>query len=440
MKRKIPLSGNVLAHKIALDPTPDQELYFHKAAGVARFAWNWALRKWNEEYALKREYKCGPSPSAFDLSKKLNAIKDEQFPRLTDVASVTRERAIIHLGDAWSRFFEERKKGNLKYGRPCFKNKSSKKSFVAGNVTKDFVIVGKKIKITSPKRKPLGWIKMREELRFEGTPLSATISLEAGRWFVSINVDVPKVECNLPDNEVGVDLGVKALATLSDGTVFENPKAFSKNLKRLRRLNRAHSRKQNGSNNKRKSALKLAKQHARIANIRANTLHNTTTFISHNYASIGIEDLNVKGMMKNPKLARSIADVGMYEFRRQIAYKANINGSKVVVADRWYPSTKKCSTCGHLNDDLTLEDRDWTCSNCGTFHYRDKNAALNLRPSQIERHIAATQAVTACGEKSSDKRKNPSVKLVSEKQELQHFVFSINVLVNIPRGSLTNGV
>jgi len=184
---------------------------------------------------------------------------------------------------------------------------------------------------------------------------------------------------------------VKALATLSDGTAIEGPKALRRNLKMLRRRSRAHSRKVKGSANRRKSAARLARLHARIANVRQDALHKATTEIVRRFDVIGIEDLNVRGMMANGKLSRAVVDVGMFEFRRQLEYKAAMQGTHVVVLDQWYPSSKTCSACNHIHAGLTLSHREWTCDGCGVIHNRDHNAAINLK------NMAASSAVTACG-------------------------------------------
>jgi putative transposase len=206
----------------------------------------------------------------------------------------------------------------------------------------------------------------------------------------------------VPENQgaaVGVDLGVKALATLSDGGTFEGPKALRKNLKKLRRMSRSLSRKTKGSSNRRKAKLNIARLHARIGNIRKDATHKATTTIAKNHGVIVIEDLNVRGMMANDKLSRAIADVGLHEFRRQIDYKALLNGSKIIVADRWYPSSKTCSTCGYKMEVLPLSVRDWTCPACGCAHDRDVNAAKNLVK------LAVSSTVSACGEEGSGGRR-----------------------------------
>lgn len=449
MKRKDALENcHILSHKIALDPTKEQEAYFFKAAGASRFAWNWTLRRWNEEYSLWKEYQCGPKPDAYKLDAELNSLKNEVFPWLKEVASVSIQPEVLRVGETYKRTWAERKKGNNKWGFPRFKGKSSPKSFVAATATKQFVVSGKTIKIRHPsvngKRFPF-IIKMREELRFQGMPLSATISLVGGRWSVAINVAIQNQIIEQRDfKEVGVDLGIKTLATLSDGTTYENPKALNKVQKKLRQLNKAHSRKQNGSKNKEKNRLKLAKLHARVTNIRKETLHTATTSIIKNNTHVGIEDLNIKGMVANRKLARAVSDVGMYEFRRQLEYKAPLHGTEISVADIWYPSSKKCSNCGYINTHLGSRE-EWTCIDCETTHDRDLNASINLRPSRINLKITATHAGLACGEESAGVERNFDVKLSSKpplleekKQESSISLFDFNGLCDSSQGYLTN--
>jgi putative transposase len=191
------------------------------------------------------------------------------------------------------------------------------------------------------------------------------------------------------------------MAVVSDGTRHPAPKALGRRLRRLKRLNRALSRKRKGSANRRKAAARVAKLHARIASVRRDALHKATTAIVRGFAVIGIEDLNVSGMMANRKLARAIGDVGMHEFRRQLTYKAAMAGATIVVVDRWFPSSKTCSCCGVVADAMPLGVRDWTCAACGAEHDRDLNAAINLR-------TAASSAVAACGEARSGAAARPS--------------------------------
>ena len=412
----------ILAHKVALDPTKAQAEYFARAAGVARFAWNWSLARWRQEYALWREYQCGPKPSELALRRELNALKDEAFPWMRGVTKNAPQQAIKNLGAAFKNFFE----GSAKF--PQFKKKgASRDSFRADNGPPDKVsnaveVDGKRVRLPI-----IGWVRTREALRFKGRIKSAIVSLEADRWFVSLTVEMDHVPPVRESQVVGgVDLGVKALATLSDGSVIEGPKALRANLTRLRRMSRALSRKVKGSANRRKAQARLARLHARVANVRRDALHKATTSIVRRFAVIGIEDLNVRGMMRNGRLARAIADIGAFEFRRQLNYKAPMHTSRVVVADRWFPSSKRCSDCGHVHLGLTLSDREWTCLACGVVHDRDDNAAKNLR-LVAESSLAAASppersggSATACGEGSSGARRRSRVELASVKQEPAH--------------------
>jgi putative transposase len=259
----------------------------------------------------------------------------------------------------------------------------------------------------------IGKVRMKELLRLEGRVISVTVSRVAHKWFASFNVEINHEPSNRENQTrvVGVDLGIKTLAVLSDGTSFENPKALRGNLKKLRRFSRSLSRKQKGSANRRKAKLKLAKLHYRISCIRKDALHKLTHYLTKNFTHIGIEDLNVSGMVKNRKLSRAISDVGFHEFRRQLEYKSDLYGYTVIVADRWFPSSKTCSSCGEVKPSLELSERVWRCAACGAEHDRDLNAAINLK------NLAVTSTVTACGEKSSGQARKGRTKLVSVKQE-----------------------
>jgi putative transposase len=250
------------------------------------------------------------------------------------------------------------------------------------------------------------------------TASKASNSRVADRWFVSITVDTPDdVPLLKAENQgaVGVDLGVSALATLSTGESITGSKAHKRFLCRLQRLSRGLSRglsrKVKGSANRKKARMKLARLHARIGNIRQNTLHQLTTDLTRRFHTIGIEDLNVKGMVKNRHLSRAVSDMGFFEFRRQLGYKAAQRGGMIVVADRWYPSSKTCSGCGYKLDILPLAVRDWTCPLCGAVHDRDVNAAINLR------NLAVSSTVSACGEEGSGSGRKTGTKPASVKQE-----------------------
>lgn len=389
----------IIAHKIALELNVRQRIYCARGAGTARFAWNWALSEWKQGYAA------GDKVSEAGLRKKLNGIKREQFPWMLDVTKVAPQQAIKNLGTAFTRFF----KGTSKYPQP--KRKGRHDSFRADNGPGTFTITGRRLKLPV-----VGTVKMREELRFTGKPLSVTISREADRWYASIAVEVEHVPQTSENQAVcGVDLGVSRLATISDGSIYEATHALRKGMKKLSRHSRRLSRKQKGSKNRGKARQRLAKLHARIVHVRQDSLHKLTTDLTRRFGTIVIEDLNVKGMMSNRKLARAIADVGMYEFRRQLTYKAEMRGVKVVVADRFFPSSQLCSTpgCKGRATDLGLADRIWTCSCCHITHDRDLNAAKNLKSYST----VSSTGIDACGAGSSVAPGQPGRRSPARKQE-----------------------
>ena len=395
----------ITAHRIALDLNNKQATYCQKAAGTARFAYNWALANWNAQYGAWKEDNSKPKPSQAALRRELNAVKRDLFPWMLEVTKNAPQMAIIQLGDAFKNFFA----GRASY--PQFKKKGkSRDSFTVTN--DQFSVDDCRIRIPN-----LGWVRMRESLRFTGKILSATISRTANRWFASISVDTDD-RTHLPKAEnqgvVGVDLGIKALATLSTGETITGPKPLKTLMSRLQRLSRSLSRKVKGSNNRNKAKEKLSLLHAKIANIRSNALHQLTTSITSRFHTIGIEDLNIKGMVKNRKLSRAINDMGFFEFRRQLEYKSELRGGLLVVADRFYPSSKTCSACGEKLDVLPLSTRKWECPKCHTHHDRDLNAAINLA------NYAVSSTVSACGGEGSGSatRKRSKTKPAPVKQEI----------------------
>jgi putative transposase len=380
----------IRAHRIALDPNKVQVTYFRKACGTARFAYNWALAEWNKE----RE--AGGKPDWMALARKLNAIKRTEFPWMLEVGATAASCPIRHLGRAFQSFFRKTRK------YPQFKKKGERDRFhLPAAVT---VFDGAKVRISV-----LGWVKMQEELRFSGKVYSTVISYEGGRWFLSVNID----SCEpIPQSEnqagVGVDLGITALATLSNGEKVEGPKPHRALTLRLRRMNKSLSRKVKGSSNREKAKRKLSRLHARIGNIRKDALHQLTHRLTRDFGVIGIENLNVAGIVRNKRAARSISDMGFYEFKRQLKYKAAWRGVRVVEVDRFYPSSKTCSACGLVAESLPLSIRSWTCP-CGAEHDRDINAAINI--------LAAGMAVSACGDSGAGQDRKALVKLPSMKQE-----------------------
>lgn len=394
----------IISHKIRLDPNHKQATYFAKAAGTARFAYNWALAEWQTQYTAWKDDHTQPKPSHFSLRKQLNAIKREQFPWMLEVTKNAPQMAIIQLGAAFKNFFA----GRAKY--PQFKKKGkSRDSFTLTN--DQFSINACRIRIPN-----LGLVRMRETLRFSGKILSATISRTADQWFASITVDTQDHN-HLPPAEnqgvVGVDLGVSALATLSTGEIVIGAKPYKALLSRLKRLSRSLSRTVKGSANRAKAKAKLARLHAKIANIRQDSLHQLTTDLTRRFHTLGIEDLNVSGMVKNRHLSRAINDMGFFEFRRQLEYKAAMRGGVVVVADRFFASSKICSAsgCGYKVDKLPLSVREWTCPACGASHDRDVNAAINLA------NYAVSSTVSACGGEGAGLGRKPKTKPAPVKQE-----------------------
>jgi putative transposase len=401
----------LIAHRIALDPNNQQATYLKKAYGVARFAYNWALAEWKRQYEAWKADNTLPKPTEAALRRQLNAIKREQFPWMLEVTKCAPQMAIIQLGQAFKNFFAKR----ARY--PQFRKKGVHDRFTLTN--DQFDIDGSRIRIPH-----LGWVRMREPLRFRGKLLSATISRVADRWFVSIAVETQDTS-HLPQAKsqgaVGVDLGVSALATLSTGEKIAGPKAHTALLARLKRLSRSLSRKQKGSANRKKAKEKLARLHARISHIRQDALHKLTTNLTRRFHTICIEDLNVRGMMKNRHLARSVADMSFFEFRRQLEYKAAMRGGQVVVADRFFPSSKRCSACGHSLDDLPLSAREWACTACGAQHDRDVNAAKNLLIYGLvilNGPTASSAGSNACGEEGSGLGRELKTKPASVKQEV----------------------
>lgn len=397
----------LLAHKIALDPNNKQATYFAKASGAARFAYNWALGEW------KREFEAGGKPSDAALRKRLNASKREQFPWMFEVTKCAPQEAIINLGVGFSNFFRDCKKpkAQRRFHYPKPKKKGVHDSFCAANEAGTFRCDGKRVKLPV-----VGWVRMREALRFAGVAKYVTVSHEGDKWFASILVETPEPKkVSQPCVAVGVDLGVKDFAALSrpmNGEIkFKGAKAHKAQLARLRRYNKALARKKKGSANCRKARQRLARLHATIANVRTDYLHKLSTNLVRTFQVVGIEDLNVRGMSRNRCLARSIMDEGFRAFRTMVEYKAKLYGARVVVADRFYPSSKTCSCCGSVKQTLSLSARTFVCDDCGATVDRDTNAAVNLEV------LAASSAVSACGEARSGVVRKSRVKRASVKQE-----------------------
>ena len=385
---------------------------------MARWAYNWGLQRKQEAYR-----KTGKSPSAMDLHRELNTRKQTDVPWMYAVSKCAPQEALRNLDRAFGRFFErvQRKKaGKLKGKLGYPKRKSRKKGRGSFRLTGTIVVLPDAIQLPR-----LGRVRLKEHcyVATSGVKvLSATVSEQAGHWHVSVQVEQEQV---VPENAgpvVGVDLGIKRLATLSDGDAEEHPRHLKKRLKKIKRLQRAVSRKVKGSQNRKKAVRKLGAEHRKVANLRANTLQQLTSWLAKTKSVVVIEDLNVSGLLKNHALALAISDVGWGEFRRQVAYKATWYGCRVLVADRWFASSKTCSGCGWVDEELTLADRTVVCRNparpdCGLVIDRDLNAAKHLEK------LAASSADSrnACGEGSAGRGHRAPVKLPSVKQEPNTF-------------------
>lgn len=384
----------IRGHIIRLDPTNKQATHFSKACGVARLAYNWALGQWKKQYEQDKNYRddCQAKgitidenrlnkPSQGKLRRQLNAIKREKYPFMLEVTKCSPQLAIMQLGDAFKRFF----KGESGY--PTFRKKG---------VNDRFSLSNDQFKLKLKKDKPfiqipnLGLVKMRENLRFDGKILCAKVFTKGGQWFVSIAVELDNntqarqlktnqtLKTLKTGNAVGIDLGITDLATLSTGEKIQAPKPLKNKLKKLQRLSKQLSRKQKGSNNREKAKTKLSRLHYQISCIRKDFLHKLSTNLVKKFDVICLENLNIKGMVKNRKLSRAINDLGFYELKRQLIYKANQWGKTLKELDRFYPSSKTCSCCGVKLDELPLSVRNWTCPNCNTNHDRDINASINI--------------------------------------------------------------
>ena len=386
------------AFKTELDLNNIQKTWCAQHAGAARYAYNWGLARKQAAYQAGEK-----TPTAIDLHRELNALKQGELAWMYEVSKCAPQEALRNLDHAFAHFFrrvKEKRAGRFKgnVGFPQFK--SRKHGLGSFRLAGAIHIFARHIQLPR-----LGKLRLAESsyLPSAGVKiLSATVSERAGRWFVSVQVemDIPDpVPADKP--AAGVDLGVKALATVSDGMVIPNPNAWQGSWRKVKRLQRAVSRKVKGSANRRKAVRKLARAHLRVANIRQNALHQATTPLAKTKSVIGVEDLNVSGMLKNRKLARAISAVGLSEFRRQLEYKARWYGSQVVVADRFFPSSKRHITCGYVYAGLELSQREWICPNCGARVERDLNAALNLEQLARIQTTASSAESHACGEEKS---------------------------------------
>lgn len=350
----------IVAHKIRIYPNKGQDILLKKSCGVARFAYNWSLATREEKY------KNGEKINRYGLDKLFNSIKRSEFPFVYEVTKCATQGAFANLETAYTNFFKKKAK------HPTFKKKGVHDSFGISNDQFSFK-ADKRVKL--PK---IGVVRMAEKLRFSGKIMNGVVSRQADKWFLSVGVEVELYSCIKTGKSVGIDLGVKDIVNTSDGIKFANPKNLKKSEKKLKKLQRVVSRRKKASKRREKAKLRLSRQHLRIANQRKDYIHKITTYLVRQFDVICMEDLNTKGMLKNHKLAKSISDSAFGEIRRQLEYKSMLYGKQLLFVNRWFPSSKTCSSCGSVQDKMPLNIREWTCPDCGTHHDRDINAAVNI--------------------------------------------------------------
>jgi putative transposase len=368
------------AYKVRVYPTAEQAVVLNRTFGCVRLVWNMVLA-WRQ--ARYRDE--GVTTSYAQTDRYLTEVKrDGGHDFLYEVSSVPLQQALRHQYTAFVNFFA----GRAKY--PRFKSRHGRQS---ATYTRSAFRWRDGRLFLAKMDGPLEFVWSWPELDLTVLdPTTVTISRDPdGRWYAALAVESEAEAEALPasGSAVGVDLGVKNFAVTSTGERIANPRCLERKARNLARYQRRMARKQRGSNNRAKAKAKVARTHTKVADARADFLHKTTSRLVRDHQLIVIEDLNVRGMARNRRLARAISDAGWGEFRRQLEYKTARAGRRLVVIDRWYPSSKTCSACGHLLPALSLSTRHWTCPWCGTRHDRDVNAAKNI--------LAAGRAVSACG-------------------------------------------
>lgn len=383
-------------YRYRLNPTAEQEAQFRRFAGARRFIWNWALGRKREHFQ-----QTGKTLSYNDLAAELTRMKQQPDTAwLRDMDSQSLQQALRDLDSAYQHFFRRVRTGEKKKGFPKFKSRKTDtpRFRIPQRVTLDgsFVSVPK-----------IGLVRVVLHRPLEGITKGATFKQEAcGHWYVSIVTEqqiAPRTERPV-EAHIGIDVGLKSLAAFSTGETIDNPRWYRTQTRKLRRAQKALSRKVKGSSNRNKARVVVARLHQKVKNQRSDFLHKLSSRLVRHFELISIEDLNVRGLART-KLAKSVLDASWGMFRSMLMYKAERNNSYLMTIGRFYPSTKLCGSCSAINDDLTLSDREWTCA-CGVHHDRDLNAARNIdREGKrlFDQMVAAGYAETqnACGDSVS---------------------------------------
>ena len=357
--------------KIELDPNNKQVTCMSQHAGYARVAFNFALSSFQsgQKQSEWRTY--------VDIKREFNDVKRDTFEWCDTLSQNASKNAIHNFGDAITRW----KKGQNNF--PVYKKRSDKVSYQADNGQGTVEVYKKRVKL--PK---IGWVRMCEELRYTGEITKVVVSKRNNRWFVSItvrNLDSNNYKHQPPlfneKQPIGIDVGINTLATCSNGDTYENPRPLKRYERKLARANRALSRKVKGSRNGYKAKKRLSGVHYRISNIREDAHHQATTKIVRKASAIGIETLNISGLLRNRKLAKALSDSALSRFLTMLKYKAERRGIPITEAGRFFASSKTCSSCGHKKKEVLLSERTYHCTECGFECNRDLNAAINLCPT-----------------------------------------------------------
>jgi len=380
-------------YRYRLNPTAEQEAQFRRFAGARRFVWNWALGRKREHFQ-----QTGKTLSYNDLAAELTRLKQQPDTAwLRDMDSQSLQQALRDLDSAYQHFFRRVRKGEKKKGFPKFK--SRKTDTPRFRIPQRVVLIDSFVSV--PK---IGLVKVVLHRPLEGVTRGATFKQEAcGHWYISLVVEqqiAPKADRPVVSH-IGIDVGLKTLAVLSTGEEIANPRWYRTQTRKLRRAQKALSRKIKGSRNRSKARIVVARLHQKTRNQRNDFLHKLSTDLVRHYDLVSIEDLNVSGLAKT-KLSKSVLDAGWGMFRSMLTYKADRANTHLIVIGRFFPSSKTCGACGLVNADLTLSDRDWTCP-CGVQHDRDLNAARTIDREGFrlfEQNVAAGCAETqnACGD------------------------------------------
>ena len=372
------------AVKVALDPSPAQERLLLSHAGAARFAFNAGLAhvKSGIDAGAKPEWSYYALVRWWNANKDALAVNADGTPWWAENSKEAANTGLRSLASALSNWVKSRRgdRKGRRVGFPRFKAKDRATPRFAYTTGSFGLIEGDPKALRLPR---IGRVHCLEDVTGrvgDARVLRMTVSRRAGRWYAALTVERDDKPVRAPKGgAVGVDLGIKTLATLSDGTVIENPRCLAASERRLKQAQKALSRKTRGSKRRAKARAKVARLHAHVANQRIDAIHKATTWLAGTYSEISIEDLNAAGMVRNHHLAKAVSDAAFGEFRRQLEYKTARTSATLHVVDRWYPSSKTCSKCGRVKAKLSLAERVYTCDGCGLVMDRDLNAAINIK-------------------------------------------------------------